>query len=97
MTKGKTLLAGLAIAGLAVLNFTHASVGPVDQSLASTTSSACQSTADEPVHLAWSRPIKCHKILGSKKNAYHVCEQNGPGNPCDTENATTCTCGENCR
>ena len=97
MTKGKTLLAGLAIVGLAVLNFTHTGVGAVDQSLASTATTTCQTTNDEPGQLAWSYPIKCHKLLGSKKNAYSVCEMNGPGNSCDTENATTCTCGENCR
>lgn len=94
MKKGRVILAGLAIAGLAVLNFTHASGEVVSNVQASTTTSVSQEP--EQVQLAWSAPIRCHK-RGRKRNSYSICIVNGTGNPCDTPNATTCDCGKNCR
>lgn len=96
MEKSKAILAGLAIAGLAVLNFTHAGGVAVNDVQASTTTSTSVGQESEVVRLAWSAPIRCHK-RGRKRNSYSICTVNGTGNPCDTPNATTCDCGKNCR
>ena len=96
MKKSRIFLAGLAVAGLVVLNFTHSDAGAVSHSQASAVTSAGTIADEEPVNLRWSYPIKCRK-MGKRKNSYQVCMQNGPANPCDTENATTCTCGKNCK
>ncbi len=96
MRKGRVFLAGLAIAGLAVLNFTHAGGEVVSNVQASTSTCVSSSRESEMGHLAWSASIRCHR-RGRKSKSYSICTVNGTGNPCDTPNATTCDCGKNCR
>lgn len=75
MRKGRVILAGLAIAGLAVLNFTQAGGEVVSNVQASTSACVSVSQESEVGHLAWSAPIRCHKKGSGDEGLQHLYRQ----------------------
>ncbi len=47
--------------------------------------------AEYPAGYNWSNDIDCP---GWFSGSYHVCEENGPGEPCTDPGAKTCQCGK---